>query len=455
MNNTCPTLVAAVAAFVGAASGQLSFTLIGNALLDYNPNTGFVDPEGTGYQVTGALQDGSVVVGVIGDYVWKWDAASGGLPVWISEDGGGLASISADGTLISANHTYPYPDPVLFPPGTFAIDPVVTNGLLEMPSLYDVASQTWTPLPVICMDDGMGGCVTNGIELDNATGAAFAMSADGSTVVGYGWIDAGGTSGAFASDGITTVQLDAGGNTASRATCANTDGSIIGGTLAGNRKPAVWKNGVLTQISPIAGDLNGISADGLFLTGSAGRVATLWEDDGDGGYIERQFDKIDPFGNSDGIAVTADGLFVAGVEVIGSVAIGWVWTPATGLVQADDYLDLIGVSRPMVTVSTGFTVPFSVADCTWVSADGTLLGGWGVGEGDALFMLRRSFVTEIVRPCSFGDYALPFGTLNADDHLAYLDALAADENHADVNGDGTRDFFDMIAHLRAYDAGCD
>lgn len=40
---------------------------------------------------------------------------------------------------------------------------------------------------------------------------------------------------------------------------------------------------------------------------------------------------------SDGLAVTDDGCFVAGAIItLGGSAIGFVWTPATGLVTADD-----------------------------------------------------------------------------------------------------------------------
>jgi len=458
MKPTAVAVLLACGTLVPVASAQVSITLIGQDLLGFNPDTGLPDPAGTGFIATDLTPDGARVVGTTGISSWVWDAGTGELPTVIGNDSG-TPGISHDGLLVSGGRKYA---DGTFPDSDFAIPPVLFTGELRVPATYSVASGLWTPLPFIQIDDGLGGWQTNAIELDDSVGSVLGMSGDGSTMVGFGWIDVGGVSGAFVSDGVLTLPLDSGGQTHSRATAASYDGRVIGGTVGSGRRPVLWADGELLELSGNSGNLNAVSENGLHATGNILRSAYLWSSDGAGGYEARSLFSVSAATgvytrpNTVGLAVTDDGLLVGGGETtLGGSAAGVVWTPATGLVYADDYFDLIGIVRPMVTRTDGFLSPLQIQSITAVSGDGRYVVGVGVAEGDPANLLRRSFIAEIVRPCGFGDFALPFQSLDATDNLEMIAALEAGEKRADMNADGVVNVFDMIAHLRAYDAGCD
>jgi len=56
-------------------------------------------------------------------------------------------------------------------------------------------------------------------------------------------------------------------------------------------------------------------------------------------------------------------------------------------------------------------------------------------------------------PC-IADFSKPFGVLDFFDVSAFLAAFSAQENAADLNGDGVFDFFDLQVFLNAFAAGC-
>ena len=56
--------------------------------------------------------------------------------------------------------------------------------------------------------------------------------------------------------------------------------------------------------------------------------------------------------------------------------------------------------------------------------------------------------------CSVADFAAPFGELNFFDVSAFLSAYNAQDNSADMNGDGAFNFFDVSEYLTQYSAGC-
>jgi len=56
--------------------------------------------------------------------------------------------------------------------------------------------------------------------------------------------------------------------------------------------------------------------------------------------------------------------------------------------------------------------------------------------------------------CHIADMAVPFGTLDFFDALAFLDAFAQGLPAADLNGDGVLDFFDVLEFSSLFAAGC-
>lgn len=56
--------------------------------------------------------------------------------------------------------------------------------------------------------------------------------------------------------------------------------------------------------------------------------------------------------------------------------------------------------------------------------------------------------------CNLADTAEPYGTLNAMDVTAFLGLFKGQDPGADLNSDGTHDFFDVSAYLGLYNAGC-
>ena len=57
-------------------------------------------------------------------------------------------------------------------------------------------------------------------------------------------------------------------------------------------------------------------------------------------------------------------------------------------------------------------------------------------------------------PCSAADFALPYGTLDFFDVLAFLGAFSNNDLAADMNSDDVLDFFDVLSFLTAFSEGC-
>lgn len=57
-------------------------------------------------------------------------------------------------------------------------------------------------------------------------------------------------------------------------------------------------------------------------------------------------------------------------------------------------------------------------------------------------------------PCNDADYAEPFGSLNFFDVSAFLMLFAAQDPAADLNSDGSWDFFDVQVYITAFGQGC-
>jgi uncharacterized membrane protein len=195
--------------------------------------------------------DGSIVVGGLGPFVFRWD-----LNADTFENIGGArqgpASISDDATKIAAN----------------AVD---TDGVSK-PAIYE--NGVWTILPPVpgsipCAEDG-----------SPRAGGSFDISGDGSTVVGMNYGDGcyrGGIRGFkwTAAGGSVELPKSSSFNNMSRANAVNYDGSVIVGldeATSGMWRGAYWKNGAVKLITRNGLNVQSaydVSRDGEYIVGQS------------------------------------------------------------------------------------------------------------------------------------------------------------------------------------------
>ncbi|MFT5103670.1 MAG: putative membrane protein [Flavobacteriales bacterium] len=202
-----------------------------------------------GVTATACSADGSIVVGDNGAQHFMWDETNGttligGVP---PQGYGGQTSINGAGTIIAGTR----------------INPATSLGEL---SSYDIGTQTWTSHGEIGGSSG------------NSASSAWGSSADGTTIVGLGWINAGSAHAVRYVQG--GVMEDLGSTVAGRSTRANKvsqDGAIVAGwqdSSTGFRQGAIWENGVQTLITHANGDrateVGAMSADGVWYGGGQG-----------------------------------------------------------------------------------------------------------------------------------------------------------------------------------------
>ncbi|MAO22456.1 MAG: hypothetical protein CMJ25_17050 [Phycisphaerae bacterium] len=408
-----------VAAMASVASGQ-SMTLL--------PDT---------YIVSDFSYDGSVAAGnMLGPYeTFRWTAETG--PVLLGRASlpliglaAGSPDISHDGTRISAS--------IVNDTGEF-----LTQGVWDI-------KDGWTSLEQPIAPDA--------IITDGNMASAWGLSGDGSTVSGFYWY-----TGAHArpskwnrDTGVTSLPVTAG--LSARVNALSVDGSVVVGweaTPTGPWQPTVWRDEVKIRISesPGGSTAEAVSSDGNFVAGNAletttqNRVPTLWEWDGSS-YIEQRLGLLPgtPAFSGWGIAwgVSDDGSTVVGTNFYsinpGGSADGFVWTEATGLMNAMDYFALIGVDLSGI-------IDIRAVDA--ISPDGSTFAatGFHLSTGDL-----RTVIINTNAACIAdmnGD-----GVLDFFDVSAFIAALTAQDASADLNDDGQFNFFDVSEFLSAFAAGC-
>ncbi len=318
-----------------------------------------VEEVGDNYLVTDVSSNGSVVVGNInGSYeTFYWTSETGPLPLGRATVpaigvGAGTPDVSADGTKVSA---------------TILTD----DGLYATQGIWDLNTGWQALMPPIPPDGGVG---------DQSLGSAWGLSGDGETLVGL-YIRPTSTNGyahpsaATVSGGV--VDLGTPGNSG-RANAVNYDGSVIGGWIErpdGQWEPTVWVNGVMEILGDfeVLSEVNGVNRDGTILVGESythpNAAATIWRWNGsawDRDYIGglpgmNAFTGLAWFS-----AISADGgLAVGGTRpAFAPVYWGMLWTPDTGLVDADDWVAALGA-----------TTQFPIVELSNVSDDGrTIIG---------------------------------------------------------------------------------
>ena len=301
--------------------------------------------------ITGVNANGSAAAGYNTSENFMWVESTGvqsigGLPP--GNGTGGDVEMSNDGTKIVG----PYLNPA--------------SNAKEM-SNYDVTTQTWTPL------GGIGG--QSGDQISSSWG----ISGDGETVVGLGWLSAGGAHAISWTE--TTGVIDLGSTVTDRSTRADAvseDGSVIVGwqdSETGFRQAAIWTNGVQQLIYFPTGEralaAAAISDDGVWVGGEGSSTnsfqAYRWSE---ATGLENLGPPLQSGWRGATTGVSGDGSIMVGFyrpqgpALFGS---GFIWTEALGVTDLNTYAESLGIDTQGVIMS----LPLNI------SADGTTVVGAG------------------------------------------------------------------------------
>jgi len=306
-----------------------------------------------GLYYPGGISEGGVVALNEGPEVFIWDQVNGLQAIGGISNGydfGGSAVISADGTRVSAGITNP------------------ANSMNEI-AVYDVAAHTWTY---------HGGINSEGS--DGALSSSWGMSADGSTVVGLGWVNSG-TAHAVKWDAANGMQ-DMGSTVqdrSSRANAISTDKNVIVGWQdqeTGFRTGVRWVNGVQEFLKnsndEFIGEAGGVSADGKVVIGSNGIFPYVWNETTE--YQEIVHPDSGPFFRGGAVGVSDDGKTVIGyfrswpgAPMTGE---GFIWTAEGGRKNLNEYVTGLGLDTHGIT----FGLPLAI------SGDGKKIAGIGMNS---------------------------------------------------------------------------
>ena len=325
---------------------------------------------------TSVSSNGSVITGNDNSFTsFRWTQATGMVSLGRPQggSGGGIPGISADGTRIG-----------------YSIGSL--DGTYRTQGRWTLGSGWQELMPPPPPDGG---------TVDGSYGSAWDISGDGNTVVGLYWRPGVGNRAHASKWTQATGVVDLGGTTtgqASRANGVNHDASVIVGwveTPTGPWRPAAWVNGSLVLLTIYDdsgmflignGEAKATSSNGDIIVGfstdedSHQRAASMWRrTDGVFGPTELLgwVDGTEPgSGTSSGglnipWAVSDDGNIVVGYcSFDGSPfnTTGFVWTPTTGVVGVNQFLQDNGV---LVDPN------FSIQNLTAMTPDGTKIFGYG------------------------------------------------------------------------------
>ncbi|MCE4067580.1 T9SS type A sorting domain-containing protein [Chryseobacterium gleum] len=313
---------------------------------------------GLGNYNVGAVSDNGVVsLHTSAGAIYKWDASGGLVQIGSISNGypaAGRTIVSNDGTKISSSVTN------------------VATGFNEI-STYDVATATWV---------NRGGLVPTG--WDGSVSSTWGMTANGSTIVGLGFLTAANAH-AVKWDEVNGM-VDLGSivqGRSSRANAINASGTVIVGwqdESNGTRSGAKWQDGVESFITDNngnnVGEAGGISADGSTIIGSANPNPYVWNAVSGLTYITHPNASFSFKGGATGISG-------AGTKVIGYYRAfgappmsgeGFIWTSATGRVNLNDYAVSLGIATNGVTMG----LPLAI------SQDGKKIAGMGVNASNQM-----------------------------------------------------------------------
>ncbi|EFK33293.1 outer membrane autotransporter barrel domain family protein [Chryseobacterium gleum ATCC 35910] len=313
---------------------------------------------GLGNYNVGAVSDNGVVsLHTSAGAIYKWNASGGLVQIGSISNGypaAGRTIVSNDGTKISSSVTN------------------AATGFNEI-STYDVATATWV---------NRGGLVPTG--WDGSVSSTWGMTANGSTIVGLGFLTAANAH-AVKWDEVNGM-VDLGSivqGRSSRANAINASGTVIVGwqdESNGTRSGAKWQDGVESFITDNngnnVGEAGGISADGSTIIGSANPNPYVWNAVSGLTYITHPNASFSFKGGATGIS--GDGTKVIGYyRAFGAPPMsgeGFIWTSATGRVNLNDYAVSLGIATNGVTMG----LPLAI------SQDGKKIAGMGVNASNQM-----------------------------------------------------------------------
>lgn len=313
---------------------------------------------GLGNYNVGAVSDNGVVsLHTSAGAIYKWNASGGLVQIGSISNGypaAGRTIVSNDGTKISSSVTN------------------AATGFNEI-STYDVATATWV---------NRGGLVPTG--WDGSVSSTWGMTANGSTIVGLGFLTAANAH-AVKWDEVNGM-VDLGSivqGRSSRANAINASGTVIVGwqdESNGTRSGAKWQDGVESFITDNngnnVGEAGGISADGSTIIGSANPNPYVWNVVSGLTYITHPNASFSFKGGATGIS--GDGTKVIGYyRAFGAPPMsgeGFIWTSATGRVNLNDYAVSLGIATNGVTMG----LPLAI------SQDGKKIAGMGVNASNQM-----------------------------------------------------------------------
>ncbi len=303
--------------------------------------------------VMGLSADGKVAVGQLpGSWeTFRWTARSGvvGLgrataPVLGIRSG--IPRISADGQVVAAT-------------------------VLSDDSLLSTAGK-WTPSTGWQVLANLGPVPDGMAPIDNTDSSVFALSADGKVAAGLYWRGESWVAHAMkwtSGSGMT----DAGSSGYnSRVNAVNANGTVMVGWDEHpdfrNWRATVWVNGVRTVLedSDWFTEATAVNSDGTIIAGQTPdpananqMTATLWKLNGSTwvkSYLGVMPKKPGKAASSVPLALSDDGSIVVGEnhpDASKQVTVGFIWTPASGMVNATDWLAANGVaSNPLFPVTS-------------------------------------------------------------------------------------------------------
>ena len=383
--------------------------------------------------------DGSVVAGnVIGDYsyeTYRWTSATGVVRLGQSTYdtigvAAGVPKVSYDGTRISGT--------------ILSSDDFATQGIWDINTGWQ---ETMPPAPA------------NGGIMDLSYGSAWGLSGNGLMVTGFYWTNTGRAQSSTWTSTAGMVALPQLANHNARVNAASYDGSVVVGWEEhsnGPWQPRVWRNGVKYNIfdSDAFTSAESVNGDGSIVVGQIWdpvfnlRVAAIW-------YWNGTSYTLTNLGYLPGTIIGRGQALLTGVSNNGKIAVGFdqfrdtspltagaIWTPATGLVYATDYLASIGIAFPEDQM---------LLEMDAVSPDGSTLAGMSQDIDGYL----HPFLVHLTPPCTVD--------VNSDGHVNTLDlgivlshfgSSVVPGMNGDTNGDGVVNTLDLGAILSAFGSNC-
>jgi uncharacterized membrane protein len=313
-----------------------------------------------GSWATDVTPDGEIVAGsyaYVDGFIWRWRVDPA--PTIIT--GGTIVAISDDGTVAAGN---------IIDPGVDANVAAIWTQATGWQSLG------WLPGALSCP----------------SRSDAYAISGDGSTVVGLSWVGCNARGFRWtAATGMQELQVLGDGN--NRCSAISSDGSVLGGFADPpgfwDRSPAYWQadtSGTLLAQSP-PGEVAGFNSNGSTSVGEfsfPGQVyLRAFVRDASTGAMTN-LGALHFNWNSSAEDISEDGRTVVGFDYISLSRQAWVSTSTDGMISLDDRLTAMGFTDfpPMLV-------------CRAVSDDGSVVvgGAAGVNPFDGV-----GFIVELVGP---------------------------------------------------------